>query len=383
MASPLELYIGIMSGTSLDGIDAVLMATNGHQAQLTASTTRPFAKALRQRLLDVANGTPISAQLWGELDAELGQAYAEIVLQLLQESGTQANQVRAIGCHGQTLWHQPYGDLPFSLQLGDGNRVAALTGIITINDFRRKDMALGGQGAPLVPAFHQQVLADTKQLRIVVNIGGIANITVLDPQQPVQGFDVGPGNMLLDAWCQQQWGQPFDKGAAFGLQGQVNSDLLARLLDEPWLALPAPKSTGRELFSPHWLAAHLQEHQAQCGAINALDVQATLTEFSASAIVDQVTGYATKPTTATQTMPTGQLLVCGGGGHNPLLMQRLTALLPNWQVTTTNSAGVDMDAMEAMAFAWLAHQTLHGLPGNLPAVTGASRPAILGAIHLP
>ncbi|WP_319782717.1 anhydro-N-acetylmuramic acid kinase [Oceanisphaera sp. IT1-181] len=383
MASPLELYIGIMSGTSLDGIDAVLMATNGQQAQLTASITRPFATALRQRLLDVANGTPVSAQHWGELDAQLGQAYADIVLQLLQESGTPANQVRAIGCHGQTVWHQPSGDLPFSLQLGDGNRVAALTGIIAINDFRRKDMALGGQGAPLVPAFHQQVLADAKQLRIVVNIGGIANITVLDPQHPVLGFDVGPGNMLLDAWCQQQWGQPFDKDAAFGLQGQVNTDLLARLLDEPWLALPAPKSTGRELFSPHWLAAHLQEHQAQFGVINALDVQATLTEFSARAIVDQVTGYATKPTAATQAMPTGQLLVCGGGGHNPLLMQRLSALLPNWQVTTTNSAGVDMDAMEAMAFAWLAHQTLNGLPGNLPAVTGASQAAILGAIHLP
>lgn len=374
MASPLELYIGIMSGTSLDGIDAVLMATNGKQTQLTASTTRPFAKALRQRLLDVANGTPVSAQHWGELDAQLGQAYAEIVLQLLRESGTPANQVRAIGCHGQTLWHQPSGDLPFSLQLGDGNRVAALTGIITINDFRRKDMALGGQGAPLVPAFHQQVLADAKQLRIVVNIGGIANITVLDPQQPVLGFDVGPGNMLLDAWCQQQWGQPFDKDAAFGLQGQINSELLDRLLTEPWLALPPPKSTGRELFSPQWLAAQLS---ACSTAISAVDVQATLAEFSARAIVNQLRKCSIK-----NTLPS-QLLVCGGGGHNPLLMQRLSALLPNWQVTTTNSAGVDMDAMEAMAFAWLAHQTLNGLAGNLPAVTGASRPAILGAIHLP
>ena len=377
MAAPLELFIGIMSGTSLDGIDAVLMATNGTQTELTASTTRAFAPTLRQRLLAVANGTPISAQQWGELDAQLGQAYADIVLQLLQESDTAASQVRAIGCHGQTLWHQPSGELPFSLQLGDGNRLAALTGIITINDFRRKDMALGGQGAPLVPAFHQQVLADNQQLRIVVNIGGIANITVLDPHQAVSGYDVGPGNMLMDAWCQLQWGQPFDKDAAFGLQGQVNPELLARLLSEPWLALPAPKSTGRELFSPQWLAAHLQEYESHFSPLNPVDVQATLAELSASAIVDQVT------LSSARTRLPRQLLVCGGGGHNPLLMQRLSALLPHWQVATTNSAGVDMDAMEAMAFAWLAHQTLHGLPGNLPAVTGASRPAVLGAIHLP
>ncbi|MGO4999653.1 anhydro-N-acetylmuramic acid kinase [Oceanisphaera sp. W20_SRM_FM3] len=377
MSKPLELFIGIMSGTSLDGIDAVLMATNGTQAELKASTRSPFAHDLRQRLLAVAKGAAISAKHWGELDAELGQAYAEIARQLLQDSDTDASQVRAIGCHGQTVWHQPFGELPFSLQLGDGNRLAALTGIITINDFRRKDMAFGGQGAPLVPAFHQQVLADAKRVRIVVNIGGIANITLLDPAQAVIGYDVGPGNMLLDVWCQQQWGQPFDKDAAFGLQGQVNTDLLTRLLAEPWLALPAPKSTGRELFSPRWLAAHLQEHQTQFCAINALDVQATLAEFSVRAIVDQVQKYSI------HTDLPSQLLVCGGGGHNPLLMQRLSALLPNWQVTTTNSAGVDMDAMEAMAFAWLAHQTLNGLPGNLPAVTGASRPAILGAIHLP
>ena len=383
MPRPLELFIGIMSGTSLDGIDAVLMATNGHQAELTASSSRPFAAGLRQRLLAVANGAAINAREWGQLDAELGQVYADIVLQLLQESGTQACQVRAIGCHGQTLWHQPNGELPFSLQLGDANRIAALTGIITINDFRRKDLALGGQGAPLVPAFHQQVLADSRRLRVVVNIGGIANITILSPNilapaQGVSGYDVGPGNMLMDAWCQQQWGLPYDKDAHFGLQGQVNSELLDRLLAEPWLALPAPKSTGRELFSPEWLTKHLAAHLQACPApLAAIDVQATLAEFSARAIVDQV-----QLCSSTGDMP-AQLLVCGGGGHNPLLMQRLSALLPNWQVTTTNAAGVDMDAMEAMAFAWLAHQTLNGLPGNLPAVTGASRPAILGAIHLP
>ncbi|MBO1519907.1 anhydro-N-acetylmuramic acid kinase [Oceanisphaera pacifica] len=362
----MELFIGIMSGTSLDGIDAVLVATDGKHAELKASTTLPFATNLRQRLLHLAGGAAITAQQWGELDTELGQAYADIVLQLLSESGTSAEQVRAIGCHGQTVWHQPTGALPFSLQLGDANRIAALTGIVTINDFRRKDMALGGQGAPLVPAFHQQVLGDTKQVRIVVNIGGIANITVLAPGQAAVGYDVGPGNMLMDMWCKQHCGLPFDKDAALGRQGQVNPALLSRLLSEPWLAQPAPKSTGRELFSAPWLAQHLFDN------ISVADVQATLAEFSAQAIANEVDKW-----------PVGELLVCGGGGHNPLLMQRLSALLPQWQVDTTNRAGVDMDAMEAMAFAWLAHQTLKGLPGNLPSVTGASRPAILGAIHLP
>ena len=362
----MELFIGIMSGTSLDGIDAVLVATNGKQVELKASTSRPFAAHLRQQLLSLAGGDAITARQWGELDTELGQAYADIVLQLLEESGTQAPQVRAIGCHGQTVWHHPQGPLPFSLQLGDANRIAAQTGIVTINDFRRKDMALDGQGAPLVPAFHQQVLGNSSHMRIVVNIGGIANITVLAPGQTVLGYDVGPGNMLMDLWCKQHCGQPYDKDAVFGLQGQVDPALLARLLAEPWLALPAPKSTGRELFDEAWLTARLP------ATIVTADVQATLAEFTASAIVTEVNKW-----------PAGELLVCGGGGHNPLLMQRLAALLPHWRVDTTSSAGVDMDAMEAMAFAWLAHQTWHGLPGNLPAVTGASRPAILGAIHLP
>lgn len=354
-----------MSGTSLDGIDAALVATNGRQANLLARSSVPFALPLRQGLLELAGGAAITAQRFGKLDTELGQAYADLVNQLLAESGYAPEQISAIGCHGQTVWHQPSGDLPFSLQLGDGNRLAVHTGITTITDFRRKDLALGGQGAPLVPAFHQQVLADPKQLRIVLNIGGIANITVLAPGQPVLGYDVGPGNMLMDMWCRQQWQQPYDKDAHFARQGQVDKVLLAKLMDEPWLAQTAPKSTGRELFSAAWLAARLTPESL------ALDVQATLTEFSARAIVDQV-----------QRWPKGELLVCGGGGHNPLLMQRLAQLLPDWQVKTTSQVGVDMDAMEAMAFAWLAHQTLHQQPGNLPAVTGARRSAILGAIHL-
>nr|WP_202798286.1 anhydro-N-acetylmuramic acid kinase [Oceanimonas sp. GK1] len=359
-------YIGIMSGTSLDGIDAVLVTTDGRHIELKGRTSAPMASDLRERLLAIAGGGAVTAQQWGELDAALGRAYADITRQLLADTGISAAQVRAIGCHGQTVWHQPDGELPFSLQLGDGNRLAAETGITTVTDFRRKDMALGGQGAPLVPAFHQCVLAHSERLRIVVNIGGIANISVLAPGHPVRGHDVGPGNMLLDLWCRRHTGAPFDRDAALGRQGRVLPDLLARLLSEPWLALPAPKSTGRELFNDAWLERHLAGDEAIA------DVQATLTEFTATAIVRQA-----------QQWPAGELLVCGGGGHNPLLMARLTALLPDWRVNTTNAAGVDMDAMEAMAFAWLAHQTLHHLPGNLPEVTGARRPAVLGAVHFP
>ncbi|WMC10684.1 anhydro-N-acetylmuramic acid kinase [Oceanimonas pelagia] len=362
----MEHYIGIMSGTSLDGIDAVLVATDGARIELKGGASAPIAPALRKRLLALASGGTVTARAWGELDAALGQAYADLTLQLLADTGLNATEVRAIGCHGQTVWHQPDADPPFSLQLGDGNRIAALTGITTITDFRRKDMALGGQGAPLVPAFHQCVLSHPERLRIVVNIGGIANITVLDPGRPVLGYDVGPGNMLLDLWCRRHTGAPFDQDAALAQKGRVLPGLLARLLSEPWLALPAPKSTGRELFNAAWLDARLEGHEAVA------DVQATLTEFTAAAIARQVQGFAA-----------GELLVCGGGGHNPLLLARLAALLPGWRVATTTDAGVDMEAMEAMAFAWLAHRTLHHLPGNLPAATGARRPAVLGAVHFP
>ncbi|MFP2769147.1 anhydro-N-acetylmuramic acid kinase [Oceanisphaera sp. KMM 10153] len=362
----MEKYIGIMSGTSLDGIDAVLVATDGERVTLLARTSSAFEPTLRRRLLELAGGGAVTAREWGELDAELGQAYAAVTMQLLHESGHSAGQIRAIGCHGQTVWHQPAGPLPFSLQLGDSNRLAADTGIIAINDFRRKDMVLGGQGAPLVPAFHQRVLGGVNHVRILVNIGGIANITVLAPDQPVLGFDVGPGNMLMDIWTRRHLGQPYDKDAAFGLQGKVDATLLASLMAEPWLALPAPKSTGRELFSEGWLDARLPDD------LHPADVQATLAEFTVTAIANEVDKW-----------PAGELLVCGGGGHNPLLMRRLAAQLPGWRVDTSNSAGVDMDAMEAMAFAWLAHQTMHGMAGNLPDVTGARRPAILGAIHLP
>lgn len=360
----MDKFIGIMSGTSLDGIDTVLVETDGRQVRLLAADAHALPGELRARLLAAASGQPLTIQAVGQMDAELGQLYGRAVNQLLARARVTSAEVTAIGCHGQTVWHQPDGPFPFSLQLGDGNRIAADTGILTVNDFRRMDMALGGQGAPLVPAFHQQVLGDVGHTRIVVNIGGIANISVLAPGQKALGYDVGPGNMLLDAWCQRHTGQPYDKDAALAGRGRVDQEVLNQLLSEPWFALPAPKSTGRELFNLAWLEHRLPE---DC---QVADIQATLAELTAVAISREVRQW-----------PAGELLVCGGGGHNPLLMVRLAALLPDWQVSTTNSAGIDMDYMEAMAFAWLAHQAINGLPGNLPDATGARQAAVLGAIH--
>jgi anhydro-N-acetylmuramic acid kinase len=260
------------------------------------------------------------------------------------------------------------------MQLGDANIIAAKTHITTIADFRRKDMALGGQGAPLVPAFHQQLFSTLDTTRVILNIGGIANITVLTPNQPVTGYDTGPGNMLMDAWIHQHNGEQYDANAKWAKTGTVHETLLKTLLDEPYFKQVAPKSTGRELFNLPWLNQKLSGLK-----ISAADVQATLAEFTAVTIANDVTIYQHRQEPA---LPTKQeLLVCGGGAHNPLLMARLAALLPEWQVMTTTDRGVDSDNMEAMAFAWLAYRTHHNKPGNLPEVTGASGLTSLGAIY--
>ncbi|MGY0616723.1 anhydro-N-acetylmuramic acid kinase [Vibrio sp. FJH11] len=363
-----ELYIGVMSGTSMDGVDTALVAIEGNQVELIAHDDYPMPKPLKQALLSVCTGQATNLKTIGELDHQLGHLFANAVLQLLEKSGYLAEQIRAIGNHGQTVFHQPTGDHPFTTQLGDANIIAVKTGIDTVADFRRKDMALGGQGAPLVPAFHKSIFAMQDSTTVILNIGGIANISVLHPQQPVIGYDTGPGNMLMDAWCEKHTAQGFDKDAQFALQGTVNQLLLNQLLQEPYLTKPAPKSTGRELFNIDWLQSHLTNHQ-----ICAEDVQRTLCEYSAITIANEVEQftYGSSP----------QLLVCGGGARNPLLMQRIANLLPQWQVATTIERGVDGDYMEAMAFAWLAQRHIHGLPSNLPEVTGASRLASLGVMY--
>lgn len=359
-------YIGVMSGTSLDGVDVVLAAIDETLVAQQASLSWPMPQALKRDVLAVCQGQPLTLSQLGQLDRRLGELFADAVLALMQQEKLTAQDIIAIGCHGQTVWHEPYGDAPHSLQIGDNNQIAARTGVTVVGDFRRRDMALGGQGAPLVPGFHQALLADPNERRMVLNIGGIANLSLLIPGQPVRGFDTGPGNMLMDTWIWRQQGKPYDKDGAWGSSGTVLITLLRQCLSDPYFAAPAPKSTGREYFNYGWLERQLAAYPAVSGE----DVMATLTALTAESVAAQVMLHGSCE----------RLLVCGGGGRNPLLMAQLAARLPGTEVTTTDAAGINGDDMEALAFAWLAFRTLSGLPGNLPSVTGASGPTVLGAI---
>ncbi|MDR0805926.1 MAG: anhydro-N-acetylmuramic acid kinase [Enterobacteriaceae bacterium] len=361
-------YIGVMSGTSLDGVDVALVNINDTSVSQIASYSHPMPADIKADVLSVCQGQQTTLAQIGQLDLRLGILFAESVLGLLAKFNIDASRIIAIGCHGQTVWHQPDGAYPFTIQLGDNNRIAAMTGITTIGDFRRKDMAFGGQGAPLVPAFHQALLATPDERRMVLNIGGIANLSLLIPDAAVSGFDTGPGNMLMDAWIQQQQGKAFDKDAYWARQGHINYALLTQMLSDPYFKLPAPKSTGREHFNLQWLQQQLDTFPD----ISPQDVQATLAELTVQSIVQHV-----KEAGGCQ-----RLLVCGGGARNPLLMSRMAEELPHTVVDSTDSYGISGDDMEAIAFAWLAARTLAGLTGNLPAVTGATKATILGAIYL-
>ncbi|WP_312242752.1 anhydro-N-acetylmuramic acid kinase [Pantoea sp.] len=359
-------YIGVMSGTSLDGVDVVLAVIDERMVAQQASYCHPMPLALRQEILAICQGQPLTLSQLGQLDTRLGKLFAEAVVALMQQQALEAEDIVAIGCHGQTVWHEPAGDAPNTLQIGDNNQIVAATGVTVVGDFRRRDMALGGQGAPLVPAFHQALLMDAFERRMVLNIGGIANLSLLFPGQPVRGFDTGPGNMLIDAWIWRHKAQPYDKDAEWARGGQVIPPLLQQMFSDPWLALPPPKSTGREYFNLGWVERQLSSFPG----LAPQDVQATLTEFTAASIAQQAMLHD----------GCDRLLVCGGGSRNPLLMARLAAHLPGTEVGTTDAAGISGDDMEALAFAWLAFRTLSGLPGNLPAVTGARDESVLGAI---
>ncbi|WP_424404976.1 anhydro-N-acetylmuramic acid kinase [Pasteurella sp. PK-2025] len=362
-------YIGVMSGTSLDGVDIALMEFSCEQPQLIHADFYPMPATLRQALSALCHSGETSLQTLGELDHRLGLLYSHCIQQFLQKYQLSPEQISAIGCHGQTVWHSPNSQYPFTLQIGDANLIAAQTGITTVADFRRKDMAFGGQGAPLVPAFHQALFFKPHQATVVLNIGGISNISCLLPNHAVMGYDTGPGNTLLDAWIEKHQGKTYDKDAAWAKSGTVNNHLLADLLDDPYFSLPPPKSTGREYFNLAWLNKKLEKHTA----LLPQDVQATLVELTAQSIADQLNRI--------ETALARHLLVCGGGVKNTLLMTRLTHLLPQWQVQPTNEHGLDADYVEAAAFAWLAHQRLNNLPANLPSVTGAKSAVSLGAIY--
>jgi anhydro-N-acetylmuramic acid kinase len=361
-------FIGLMSGTSMDGIDAALVDLSGSQPRLLASLVLPWPEAERSALQALATSGHCSLETLGRLDAAAGERFAEAALVLLQQAGLTPDQVTAIGSHGQTLHHAPDGPDGFSLQIGDPSRIAERTGITTVADFRRRDIAAGGQGAPLVPAFHQAYLAAATESRAVLNIGGIANLTLLPALDEPSGFDTGPGNCLMDGWIRMQLGQPYDSDGSWAAGGSVQPALLERLLQDPYFARTAPKSTGTQYFSTQWLTDHLQA----LPGIAPQDVQATLAALTVQSIAQALT--ASQPDTR-------RLLVCGGGRHNATLMRSLAAALEGVIVEGSESQGLDPDHMEAMAFAWLAQQTLAGRPGNLPSATGARHPAILGAIY--
>ena len=352
-----------MSGTSLDGIDVALVEFSDGQVRLRCAHYQAYGQPLKDALLALhhpANNELHQAQITAN---ELAQLYAAATAALLQKNNITPNQVRAIGCHGQTIRHRP--EHGYTVQLGNAALLAELTGITVISDFRSRDIAAGGQGAPLVPAFHDKVLRHSGIHRVIVNIGGISNLTDLPPNLPTTGFDCGPGNLLMDAWCMQHLGKSFDENGAWAATGKVLPALLKQMLNEPFFDLPPPRSSGRDLFNMTWLQDKLQ------GDERAEDVQATLLELTCRTIAQAIQQYCAGAK---------EIYLCGGGAHNQTLHNRLAALLPG-AVQTTNVLGVDGDYLEAIAFAWLAQQTLHGQAANLPLVTGAKHPCVLGAIY--
>lgn len=370
-ADETPLYLGLMSGTSADGIDAALVRfpeSGTPRCHLVHGHTFAWEPALRETLVRLGQALePIALDRLGALDARVGEAFAQAALAVIAQAGVDPRRIAAIGSHGQTIRHRPLATPAFTWQIGDANRIAEATGIATVADFRRRDMAAGGQGAPLMPAFHLAMLGAADEDRAVLNLGGIANLTLIPMHGDARGFDTGPANALLDAWCQRQLGQPFDTDGRYAASGQVHAPLLQRLLAEDWFALPPPKSTGREQFHLDWVEAALAGEQ-----VAAADVQATLLELTAATVADALRAW--QPGTR-------RVIVCGGGVRNPRLLERLCAQLPGVSVESSQAWGLDPDYMEAMGFAWLARETLAGRPGNLPTVTGARGPRVLGAIH--
>ncbi|WP_345977876.1 anhydro-N-acetylmuramic acid kinase [Sulfurimonas sp. HSL3-7] len=358
-----ELYIGLMSGTSMDGVDVALCEVDTSHCRLVASLEYPFSKALKEAVLQMI-GSSTTLQTVGEMNHRLGLLFGEAVNALLAKEKIEAARIRAIGLHGQTLWHNPRGEHPFSMQLGDASMVAAQTNIDVVGDFRSKDIALGGEGAPFAPAFHQFLFHHMAKSIGVLNIGGMANLSVL--QEPLIGFDTGPGNVLMDLWVQKQCNLPYDNDGQWAQKGKSDQALLDDLNNEAYFAAQAPKSTGRELFNLTWLAGHLQKHLK----ITAEDVQATLLELTVLSVVNEVRRYKIE-----------HLLVCGGGVKNSFLMHRLAEELDNISVTATDAYGVSSEQMEAMLFAWLAYKRIHREAVELKAVTGAKTNGILGGVY--
>lgn len=359
-----ELYVGLMSGTSLDGVDAVMMDFSGDRQRCIGESFLPYDEPLRVQLLGMHETRFDELHDAARLGNILAQTYANATRGLLRKCGMRAEEVQALGCHGQTIRHRP--EAGYTTQLGNGALLAELTGITVVCDFRSRDIAAGGQGAPLVPAFHQAVFSHPSRHRVIVNLGGIGNLTDLPATGRVRGFDTGPANMLMDAWIRKNTGAAFDENGAWAASGTVVDGLLGALLGHEYFSRKPPKSTGRDLFNLAWLELHLTGVEA------AEDVQATLLALTAASIARDI---------KTHCAGAKEIYVCGGGARNAALLSSLKAALPQAAVSTTRDLGIDPDWVEACAFAWLARQALHLLPGSLPSVTGAIGARVLGAIY--
>lgn len=357
-----------MSGTSLDGIDTALVELADGQFRLPvgllATHYQAYAQPLKDALLALHHPTSNELHQAQLVSNKLAHLYATATAALLQSASIDPGQVHAIGCHGQTIRHRP--EHGYTLQLGNAALLAELSGITVVSDFRSRDIAAGGQGAPLVPAFHDQALRHPAIHRVIVNVGGISNLTDLPPGRPTTGFDCGPGNLLMDAWVAQHHGEAYDKDGTWAASGQIIPALLQALLSEPFLHALPPKSSGRDLFNMAWLNSKLRGDEAPA------DVQATLLALTSDSIADAIRGFCAG---------VQEVYLCGGGAHNRALVQRLSASLPDCRIEATDTLGMNADWVEAIAFAWLAQQAMHGHCANLPAVTGARHPCILGAIY--
>ena len=367
-----NLYIGLISGTSMDAVDCALIDAAGKRPKVLDADSEPWPVPLRQTLMGLCHASQVSLRELGSTDIAVGRFFATVVQGLLARNELAASEIRAIGSHGQTVWHEPPQDargLPFTLQLGDPNTIAELTGITTVADFRRRDMAAGGQGAPLVPALHREWFQSKTRDRIVLNLGGIANITWLPKSgSRVLGMDTGPASVLLDGWIQRHRDASYDAGGAWAASACLDEDLLRLMLAEPYFVRPAPKSTGRELFNMAWLDARLAQLERPVPPEN---VQATLLALSVETISREIE----------QLSEGGDIIVCGGGAGNTAMLQLLAARLPDFKVETSAAYGIDPDFVEAAAFAWFASRTLAGKPIAFEDFTGAAHAVIAGGIY--
>lgn len=361
-----ELFIGLMSGTSLDGVDAALVKFEVHQPlQVLQTHFLAYPNPLRSELLALQHPTENELETSALLANKLAQLYAQSVQELLQLAGVSSDIITAIGCHGQTIRHRP--ELGFTMQIGNAALLAELTNINVVSDFRSRDIASGGEGAPLVPVFHQAMFASSTHQRAIINIGGIANITYLPTSGKILGFDSGPGNMLLDAWTKRHLELEYDANGNWARSGQLIPSLLARLLSDQYFSLAPPKSTGRDLFNEYWLSQHLDSTN-----FAPEDVARTLLALTAYSIHQALMTYCSD---------VEQIYLCGGGAKNGLLQEELARLMPEIKIFNTDTLGIGIDWAEAIAFAWLARQCMHGQAINLTTVTGASGPRIMGAIY--